>query len=205
MTFYKEFSPKPAQRIKSQISPSSARYAVYIPPLSHASCDLDLCIAMLILCTPLALSVQEATVSCTRLFSPSNGTISLTGLGVGHIARYTCSTGYTLEGSSARTCLAGGYWSGQQSNCWGKKTLGRYCNVPRKLLHSNVLFICSPIGPCPPLINPSNGTVVVNSTRVGGVAFYSCSTGYTRIGLSTRVCLTRETWSGVEPECISSE
>ena len=81
--------------------------------------------------------------------------------------------------------------------------------------HLNVLSCCilayysfAPpplIGQCPPLINPSSGTVVVNSTRVGGVAFYSCLNGYTRIGLSTRVCLTRETWSGDEPECISSE
>ena len=56
-------------------------------------------------------------MSCTRLYFRSNGAVSLTGFGVGHIARYTCSTGYTLEGSSSRTCLAGGYWSGHQPSC----------------------------------------------------------------------------------------
>ena len=60
-------------------------------------------------------------------------------------------------------------------------------------------------GQCPTLVNPSNGSVVVNSTHVGGVAFYSCSTGYTLIGLTTRVCLASETWSGDEPGCISSK
>ena len=56
-------------------------------------------------------------MSCTRLFSPSNGAVTLNGLGIGHIAKYTCSTGYTLRGYSTRTCLAGGYWSGTQPYC----------------------------------------------------------------------------------------
>ena len=62
-----------------------------------------------------------------------------------------------------------------------------------------------PIDQCPALVNPSNGSVVVNSTHYGGVAFYFCSSGYTLIGLTTRVCLASETWSGDEPKCIPSK
>ena len=67
----------------------------------------------------IALTVQDASVNCTGLSAPVNGTVSYRSRRVGHTARYTCSTGYTLVGSSSRTCLAGGYWSGQQPYCFG--------------------------------------------------------------------------------------
>ena len=56
-------------------------------------------------------------MNCPGLFTPTNGAVAYTSPRVGYIAKYTCSTGYTLEGSSSRTCLAGGYWSGQQTTC----------------------------------------------------------------------------------------
>ena len=64
--------------------------------------------------------MQDASLNCPSVSTPMNGSVSYISRRVGHIARYTCSTGYTLEGSSSRTCLAGGYWSGQQPYCWGK-------------------------------------------------------------------------------------
>ena len=64
--------------------------------------------------------MQDASLSCPGLSTPLNGSVSYTSQRVGHIARYNCSTGYILEGSSSRTCLAGGYWSGHQPYCWGK-------------------------------------------------------------------------------------
>ena len=82
---------------------------------SYALCNLSF----------IALTVQEASVNCPGLSTPTNGTVSYRSQRVGHIARYACSTGYTLEGSSSRTCLAGGYWSGHQPNCLGKKTWGK--------------------------------------------------------------------------------
>ena len=89
----------------------------------------------------IALTVQEASVNCPGLFTPTNGTVSYGSQRVGHIARYTCSTGYTLEGSSSRVCLAGGYWSGQQPNCWGKKTWGKSTGTLHKIKCNVLLFM----------------------------------------------------------------
>ena len=41
---------------------------------------------------------------------------------------------------------------------------------------------------CDSLISPSNGNVVVDGSGVGTVATYSCDTGYTLVGQSTRTC-----------------
>lgn len=69
----------------------------------------------------IALTEQDANVNCPYLSGPVNGAVSYVSQRVGHIARYTCSTGYTLEGVSSRTCLAGGYWSEHQPACYGMK------------------------------------------------------------------------------------
>ncbi len=45
---------------------------------------------------------------------------------------------------------------------------------------------------CPTLLPPLNGRVS---------ATYTCSTGYTLIGSSTRTCQTNEQWSGNAPTC----
>ena len=73
--------------------------------------------------------------------------------------------------------------------------MGLICNII--FAHLDPLQVA-----CPQLIQPSNGSVVVESTQLGGIALYSCSTGFSRIGLTARVCLENSTWSGAEPICI---
>ena len=57
--------------------------------------------------------------TCSRLSSPSNGavTFSSSSLSSGTNATYTCDSGYSLIGSSFRTCRSYGYWSGSRPYC----------------------------------------------------------------------------------------
>ena len=54
---------------------------------------------------------------------------------------------------------------------------------------------------CGALPNPLNGMVIFTITTVLSTASYSCDTGYTLFGNSTRTCQTDGTWSGSSPTC----
>ena len=64
------------------------------------------------------LSVAGNT-TCSRLSSPSNGVVRFSSsfLTAGTTARYFCVSGYSLVGSSSRTCLSSGLWSGGSPFC----------------------------------------------------------------------------------------
>ena len=55
-------------------------------------------------------------------------------------------------------------------------------------------------GVCPPLRSPRYGRVSVNTYDVGGIATYSCNTGYGLSGYG-RTCSSSGRWSGLEPTC----
>ena len=55
---------------------------------------------------------------------------------------------------------------------------------------------------CGTLTNPANGRVSHTAgTTFGRIATYSCNTGYTRVGVSTRTCQATRVWSGNAPTC----
>ncbi len=108
---------------------------------------------------------------CPTLPPPLNGRVSASG----GTATYTCSTGYTLSGSSTRSCQTNGAWSGTAPTCGGVQ--------------------------CPELSHPSGGTVTIFSRAPRGIAFYRCNTGNNLIGPSTRSCLISGAWSGNGPTC----
>ena len=57
---------------------------------------------------------------------------------------------------------------------------------------------------CPPLKNPAHGMVNVVSNRAGvGIAWYTCSPGYKRVGEPFRECLSDGQWSFKVPYCES--
>ena len=62
-----------------------------------------------------------------------------------------------------------------------------------------------PPGTCPSLLSPANGRVIVGSVNVGGTATYSCNTGYTLSGSSSRTCQSSGAWSESAPTCQAGE
>jgi len=60
-------------------------------------------------------------VGCVNLPNPRFGRVDLTGTTVGSTATYTCLPGYTLVGTSTRTCQSSGQWSGVAPVCIRKE------------------------------------------------------------------------------------
>ena len=59
-------------------------------------------------------------MNCETLKNPANGLVSYAGgTTYGQTATYSCNTGYTLVGGSARTCQSTGVWSGSEPTCQG--------------------------------------------------------------------------------------
>ena len=67
-------------------------------------------------------------VSCGQPGIPSNGHVDTSaGTSFGDVARYSCNTGYTLNGPAERACHANGEWSGSAPTCESEKHWGA-CN-----------------------------------------------------------------------------
>ncbi|XP_064385046.1 sushi, von Willebrand factor type A, EGF and pentraxin domain-containing protein 1-like isoform X2 [Halichondria panicea] len=172
-------------------------------------------------------SCQAAVRECPSLTSPTNGRVLVSSRSSGGIATYICNTGYTLSGSSRRTCLSNGQWSGSVAIC---RPESQACPVLTNPVNGNVAILgsiatytCNPgytrvgsnarlcqsrtwtgtaptcVRSCPTLPHPLNGRVSVSGDRT---ATYTCSTGYTLSGSSTRTCQTNGAWSGTTPTCV---
>ena len=75
----------------------------------------------------------------------------------------------------------------------------RMSNLQRELMHTILVYFAVPT--CPPLIIYNGRIDYIGSThhgryRVGAVARFSCNSGYTRFGSSSRTCQSSEKWSG---------
>ena len=62
----------------------------------------------------------SAVVVCPGLMNPDNGQVELSDMVFGSIATYSCDTGYNLNGSVTRMCMADGQWSGENPACQSK-------------------------------------------------------------------------------------
>ena len=63
--------------------------------------------------------------SCGQPGIPSNGRMNTSaGTSFGDVARYSCDTGYTLNGPAERICQANGQWNGSVPTC--KRELAPY-------------------------------------------------------------------------------
>jgi hypothetical protein len=112
---------------------------------------------------------------CPTVSSPSNGFVGTTGTTFGATANYSCQTGYVLLGTATRTCQADGTWSGTTPTCTPID-----CYQPAGIL---------------------NGKVNATYTTWGSIASYTCNSGYSMTGASTRTCQSDGTWSGTLPIC----
>ena len=51
------------------------------------------------------------------------------------------------------------------------------------------------------LLSIENGNVIHTNTTLGGVATYTCDTGFLLIGDNNRTCQADSTWTGTDPTC----
>ncbi len=147
-------------------------------------------------------STVAPTITCSdNLPAPTNGAITYAGGStnnrpVGATASYSCFGGYTLVGVSVRTCGSDGVWSGSASVCQSKEWLNVYVEcVPVPIV------ICSDLPSLTNGVIDYGGAVSTNSRQVDTVATYTCDTGYTINGSSTRTCESDGMWSGSTPTC----
>ena len=67
-------------------------------------------------------------VNCGTLSNPAHGQVAHTaGTFFRQTATYSCNTGYSLGGSSTRTCLATRRWSGSAPTCQGNYFIKSRC------------------------------------------------------------------------------
>ncbi|CAI8052865.1 CUB and sushi domain-containing protein 3 [Geodia barretti] len=117
-------------------------------------------------------------VQCPTLNSPMNGSVLISGTGVGvyqETATYACKTGFNLVGSLERVCQSDGTWSGSAPTCQ--------------------------IVVCPTLNDPANGNVNPSGYTFGQTAEYTCNTGFNLVGDSILTCGPEGQWSGNPPVC----
>eukprot|EP00118_Oscarella_pearsei_P002855 m.11939 g.11939 ORF g.11939 m.11939 type:complete len:2352 (+) comp23692_c0_seq4:198-7253(+) len=115
-------------------------------------------------------------VNCGSLTAPSKGTKTGSSTTFGAVISFSCSQGYVLTGSPARTCLSTGSWSGSQPTC--------------------TLVDCGTLAA--PALGSKTGTI----TTYGGTISFQCLSGYVRSGSSSRTCQSDGTWSGTQPSCL---
>ncbi|NWY07496.1 CSMD1 protein, partial [Nothoprocta ornata] len=92
------------------------------------------------------------------------------------LLRFSCEMGYQLRGSTERTCLLNGSWSGIQPVC-------------------EAVSCGNPGTPANGMITYSDGILFSSSV------IYACWEGYKTSGLTTRHCTANGTWTGTAPDC----
>ncbi len=114
----------------------------------------------------------------------------------GTVASYTCNTGYMLTGDVIRVCEVTGDWSGSEPTCTGK------LNYMAPFSCFMILFLYCIAVDCGSLDAPSNGAVDTSSgTTFMMTATYTCDTGYTLTGDTTRTCGSDGVWMPQAPIC----
>jgi len=114
-------------------------------------------------------------VNCPSLTAASPLLVSAASLNYASVATYSCLTGYSMSGTSTRSCEADGTWSGSAPTC--------------------------AIITCPTLSATSPLTVNAVAVNIGDIATYSCATGFEINGTNTRTCQNDGTWGDAEPTC----
>ncbi|XP_064386870.1 sushi, von Willebrand factor type A, EGF and pentraxin domain-containing protein 1-like [Halichondria panicea] len=115
-------------------------------------------------------------VECPTPAYLNNGLVTYSGTTFTNEATYSCDYGYTLQGSTTRTCNANGGWQPSEPFCQ--------------------------IVDCGPLQNPTNGMVDLSSSTIFmSIAIFTCDSGYTLEGIGFSQCLADGGWSSTEPIC----
>ncbi|XP_076814212.1 sushi, von Willebrand factor type A, EGF and pentraxin domain-containing protein 1-like isoform X2 [Clavelina lepadiformis] len=94
----------------------------------------------------------------------------------GSVTKYTCESGYQMEGEPTRVCQETGAWSGSPP-------------------------VCNPV-PCPPLDDLNNGEVASTGSVYLSTASYSCNEGYYLVGQDELTCLATRAWGDLKTETL---
>ena len=77
----------------------------------------------------------------------------------------------------------------------------QHAYVSNNYLKSKLYFEALIIGTCGYLSSLRYGRVFVTNRDIGGRATYTCNSGFSLVGSSTRTCLSNGSWSGSQPIC----
>ena len=69
------------------------------------------------------ITLHITATPCANLTSPDDGMVTYDDNTVGSQANYSCSEGYTLNGTTTRVCQADGQWSGSEPICEGQSVI----------------------------------------------------------------------------------
>ena len=132
---------------------------------------------------------------CGSLSAPFYGTFSGSSTLYQSTIRFSCNLGYSLSGSSSRTCLSSGFWSGYQPTCSRAYAIFG-------LFLTTVSFFRVGIY-CSFLSTPSFGSKSTTSRTVGTIVTFTCSVGYRLSGSHSRICQLNGLWTGSPASCTS--
>ena len=171
-------------------------------------------------------AIYFVSVTCSALTLSDDGvsynTDAISGrYTVDTVATLTCDRGYSLSGNGSRTCQNSGNWEQvptcTQSNKNKFYNLRAYSSwfCDSSYVHTNYDYkiqvhrVCQiTIAVTCTILTLSNGRITysihsVSTTRypVDTVATFSCNSGYSLSGSSTRTCQTSGNWNQATPTC----
>lgn len=114
-------------------------------------------------------------VDCGQLSNPEFGFVFFSTSTYSSQAKYSCRPGYTINGTSVRTCDDTGNWT-------------------------NLAPTCERLD-CGNLFDPHNGIVLYSSSSFRSEAHYECNTGYELNGTRVLTCNRDGTWDNSPPTC----
>ncbi|XP_038062004.1 mannan-binding lectin serine protease 1-like [Patiria miniata] len=116
---------------------------------------------------------------CPSLAAPAYGSMIGSNFTFKQSVTFLCKAGYSVNGSSSRTCQGNGTWSGTQPFCQIVT-----CDTPPPIGNGRILFY--------------SGSNFSYTNSIG----YECDRFYELHGMSFRECQANATWSFPNPTCV---
>ena len=115
-------------------------------------------------------------VTCSGAVAPQNGSVSASSATFGNAVTYGCNSGYTVTGSTSRSCQANGTFAGTAPTCAPVD-----CGAPTA---------------------PGNGKATAAVTTYGSTVTWACNAGFGLVGSATGTCQANATWT-TAPTCTT--
>uniref|UniRef100_F6PWZ1 Uncharacterized protein n=1 Tax=Ciona intestinalis TaxID=7719 RepID=F6PWZ1_CIOIN len=117
-------------------------------------------------------------ITCTELLPPTHGTISCSQRNTFRsTCTFFCEIGYTMHGTSSRTCQSDGSWTGKHVSCG--------------------------IVTCEAVPAPQHGSKrCTDGENFDSSCRFTCDIGYQLVGSISRTCLESGEWNGISTSCV---